>query len=191
MWRDLRKELDLEIVPIALDSDPVAVQPYLPSLIDPGHVMDVVFGIVNVPSGVWIDEQGAIVRPPETAYPRRPAFLDTSKVPEVRQLRIEAEKYVAALRQWDRFALSPKQVRQRMRLMTIEEATAAAHFELALHFHRSGNREAAVEHFREACRRQPENWTYRRQGWKFGAPGDWLSEVRRIGPENYYPPLQM
>jgi hypothetical protein len=49
---------------------------------------------------------------------------------------------------------------------------------------------------------QPENWTYRRQAWFFADPvrigptedgeddwpyeGDWLTDARKIGAENYY-----
>ena len=55
-------------------------------------------------------------------------------------------------------------------------------------------------HFREAHRLQPDNWTYKRQAWilvhPFQGPtehydGDWVSDVREIGAENYYPPLEM
>ncbi|HYW89923.1 MAG TPA: ResA-like WAxxUGC motif-containing protein, partial [Chloroflexota bacterium] len=83
----MREELapfGLEIVTVALDTGGVAAAgPWIeragarhPSLIDARHSMDELFGIVNVPSGVWIDEDGVIIRPPETAYPRRPSFLD-------------------------------------------------------------------------------------------------------------------
>ena len=57
-----------------------------------------------------------------------------------------------------------------------------------------------MPHFRAARRLQPDNWTYKRQAWvlahRFQAPtdlleGDWLSDVRAIGAENYYPPLDM
>ena len=55
--------------------------------------------------------------------------------------------------------------------------------------------------FREAHRLQPDNWTYKRQAWEFVDPilqgpseqyeGDWLSDVRKIGAENYYPPVDL
>ena len=227
MWQELRSELyprGLEIVTVALDSDPEAARPWIvaarpehPSLIDRAHLVDELFGIVNVPSGVWIDEAGTIVRPPEPAFPKRPYFLDrevppdasprlAARVIEARKLRVDAEKYVAALRDWvangpaSRFALSPEEVLSRSRPRPVEEAMAAAHFELGQHLYRAGRQDLAVPHFREAHRLQPENWTYKRQAWTLVDPdqgptdlydGDWLSDVRKIGAENYYPPLQM
>ena len=38
-----------------------AANPDHPSLIDVTHEMDAKFGVVNIPNGVWIDEQGMIV----------------------------------------------------------------------------------------------------------------------------------
>jgi hypothetical protein len=36
-------------------------------LIDTDHRLSDLYNLVNVPQAVWIDEQGRIVRPPETA----------------------------------------------------------------------------------------------------------------------------
>ena len=41
----------------------------------------------------------------------------------------------------------------------------AAHFELANHLWRLGQRELAIAHFSESHRLQPDNWTYKRQAW--------------------------
>ena len=71
---------------------------------------------------------------------------------------------------------------------------------MAQHLHRSGELDRAVTHFKAAHRLQPDNWTYKRQAWSFAHPlqgpndvydGDWLSEVKKIGAENYYPALDM
>lgn len=179
--------------------------------------MDELFGVVNVPSGIWISEDGVIVRPTETAYPRRPGFLEREpraddpphvreRVMLIRKLRIEPEQYMLGLRDWVRpsgrsnYALPPDEVVRRARGRSAEEALAAAHFELGQHLYRTGATDRAVPHFREAHRLQPDNWTYKRQAWSLADPaqgpttlyaGDWLSDVRRIGAENYYPALQM
>lgn len=226
MWQELRSELQphgLEIVTVAVDAGGIdAAGPWIakaaprhPALVDRAHVVDALFGIINVPSGVWIDEGGTIVRPPEPAHPRRPAFLDRVVPPGasaderertllVRSLRVDAEAYVAALRDWvrlgqrSRFALSPQEVVRRSRPRPLEEATAAAHFALGEALHAEGERADAVEHFREAHRMHPTNWTYRRDAWSLaGAEREavyntnWVKEVKREGVENYYPPLRL
>ena len=38
------------------------------SLLDPTHQMDALFGVVNIPNVVWIDEDGMIVRPAEPGW---------------------------------------------------------------------------------------------------------------------------
>lgn len=228
MWQELRSELHprgLEVVTVALEVRGLdsagrwieAAAPEHPSVIDRAHVVDELFGIVNVPSGVWIDEAGIIVRPPETAFPTRLVGARTQTPPdpdpyaeavraEVRKIRIEPDRYVAALRDWvdngsaSKFSLAPDEVVRRSGLRSPEVAQAAAHFELGQHLHRSGDPAAAVPHFREAHRLQPENWTYKRQAWTMVDPqqrpsaeyeGSWLADVRKIGAENYYPPLDL
>jgi len=228
VWQELRSELrprGLEIVTVALDARGAAsagpwiakAAPEHPSLIDEAHVMDALFGVANVPSGIWIDEDGIIVRPPEPAHPRRPEFLDRAVPPDaspaererielVKALHVEAERYVAALREWassapgrkSRYALPPDEVVRRSRPRPIDEATAAAHFALGQALHIRGAQAAAVEHFREAHRLQPTNWTYRRDAWSLAGPDrelvyhtSWVDEVKREGVENYYPRLEL
>ena len=170
---------------------------------------------MNVPSGTWIDEEGWIVRPPESAFPDRGVerAIQSSVLPPdasqrqrealeaAKRIRFEPEIYLAALRDWvshgrqSRFALEPDEVVRRSRPRPFAEALAAAHFELGQHLHRLGHAADAVSHFREAQRLQPDNWTYRRQAWNLLPSGttsletygtDWLDGVLRIGPENYY-----
>jgi hypothetical protein len=238
VWQSLRQELHpqgLEIVTVALDTAGIeAARPWIeaahpdhPSLIDQAHILDELLGVVNVPNGVWIDEQGVIVRPPEPAHPRRPqpprrqnpdrqVINEAELSPqqkrsreasaEARKIRIEPERYIAALRDWvingaaSRYALTPGEVQLRSHLRPPEVAEAAASFELGQFLYREGHSAAAVPWFRAAHRLQPDNWTYKRQAWTFVDPrqgpnefydGDWLSDVRIIGAENYYPPLDL
>ena len=229
MWQELRTELHpkgLEIVTVALDVDADEARPFIeaanathPSLIDQAHVVDELFGVVNVPNGVWIDEAGMIVRPAEPAHPgRNPVTesfrtMDLSTLPpdvaeilvEARKIKSDPEQYVAMLRDWveqgaaSRYALSPDDAVRRSQPRADDEATAAAHFELGQHLHRGGDHAAAIPHWREAHRRYPDNWTYKRQAWNFEDPvrqghtdaydGSWFEDVKKIGAENYYPPL--
>jgi hypothetical protein len=229
----LREELHpkgLEVVTVALDILGLTkAQKYIeaanqshPSLIDRSHRLDTLLGIVNVPTGVWIDEAGVIVRPPEPAFPELSIAAipieDLPPVPsgidvylrdvllESRKIRTDPFKYVSALRDWvdkgdaSKYALSPDQVIERSRPRPPEVAVAAAEFEMGQHLQRQGHPEDAAAHFREAHRAQPDNWTYKRQAWSLARrdqgptdvyDSDWLSDVRKIGAENYYPPLDM
>lgn len=225
MWQELRTELQpkgLEILTVALDTGgPDAVRPHVeqagaehPSLIDVTHRLDELLGVVNVPSAVWIDESGTIVRGPETAYPgggyEPPKEAPADASPRMREAievlgRLRVPKgYADAIRDWvdkgaeSRFALSPEEVVARSRPRPRETAEAAAAFELGQHLHRAGHEEDAIGWFRRAHELQPENWTYKRQAWMLLGPdrksidvygGDWMTDVKKIGPENYYEPV--
>ena len=54
--------------------------------------------------------------------------------------------------------------------------------------------------FGTAHRLAPDNWTYKRQAWSLADPlqgptdaydSDWLTEVRRLGAERYYPAVDL
>jgi hypothetical protein len=180
-------------------------------------VLDELLGIVNVPSGVWIHDRGLIVRPPEPAFPwrpRQPSDELLSQLPpllveqlrEAQKMRIDPDRYVAALRDWvehgesSPYALSPEDVVARSSPVSEELSRAAASFEMGQHLHHAGDAVGAAQWFQEAHRLAPENWTYRRQAWSLADPlqgptdvydSDWLTAVRKLGAENYYPPLEL
>jgi peroxiredoxin len=227
-WRKLREELHplgLEVVSVALDTGGMqAAAPWIdraksthPALVDEAHLLDELLGVVNVPNGIWVDERGVIVRPPEPAFPWRPRepraellaqlpALTVEQQREARKIRIEPERYLTALRDWvnegsrSRYALSPQEVVARSNPRGLEHSSAAACFALGQHLQRTGRPNDAVHWFREAQRRAPENWTYKRQAWSLADPlqgptdlydSDWLTELRTVGAENYYPRLQL
>jgi tetratricopeptide (TPR) repeat protein len=228
VWQELCTELrpqGVEVVTVALDTGGAeaagqfidAAAPEHPSLIDAEHRVDELLGLSNVPMGVWIDEDGILVRPPETAHPGKSMLREMmrgQKIPEdlppyvlemlaeTAKIRVKPERYAEALRDWaangadSRYALSPEEVVDRSRPRPPELSEAAAHFALGQHLHRAGDVDAARAHFREAHRLDPDNWTYRRQAWSFEDPlqgptehydSDWLSDVKKSGAANYYP----
>jgi hypothetical protein len=80
VWQAFRNEVfpkGLEVVTVGMDTLGFescvpfieVAQPEHPSLIDVNHVMAERFGVVNIPNGIWINEDGVIVRPAEPAYP--------------------------------------------------------------------------------------------------------------------------
>ena len=183
---------------VALDVEPDDARPFIenahaehPSLIDAAHVTDELFGFVNVPNGVWIDEHGTIVRPSEPAHPGghneiNESFrkIDLSTLPEdvadmlreARKIKSDPDIYRTMVDDWlahgsaSRYALGPEEVIRRSAPRTDAEATAAAEFELGQYLHRGGDHAAAIPHWREAHRMHPDNWTYKRQAWNFEDP---------------------
>jgi hypothetical protein len=191
----------LEVVTVSLElSGSDASRPYIeaaapehPSLLDPTHRLGELFGVVNIPSVIWIDEDGVIVRPPEAGWPdaeqSMPAemFVDVPKLGRALTAPPRTERgvgqraavttgqdrpsYVAAIRDWvahgpdSRFALEPHEVVERSKPRPFEVSQAAAHFALAQHLWHAGRRDAAIDHFKAAHGLQPDNWTYKRQAW--------------------------
>ena len=228
MWQDLHvsSARGLTVVTVALDTDLEAARPFVvaanpthPSLVDRALSLVELFGITNVPFGIWIDERGRIVRPAEVAFaPRRGSGGPGSGavqpgLPLERQSLIEqmtraigdTDRYAGAVRDWvengshSRFVLSPEEVVVRSRARTSDWARAAAEYELGQQLHRSGHKLEAVAHFQVAHRLDPENWSYPRNAFaivdrqEMGDPygTDLLAEVARIGPETFYPELEM
>jgi hypothetical protein len=217
----------LEIVAVALDVDPEEAKPFMrsdppleyPAVIDCAHVCDELFGFVNVPNAVWIDEQGTIVRPAEPAHPGSNPFtesfrsIDIDRLPddiadvlrEARKIKSDPEQYVAMIEDWvargadSSYALAPGEVIRRSGSRDDSLARAAAEFELGQFLHRAGNHDAAIPHWRNAHRLHPDNWTYKRQAWNFEDPmrqgktdaydGSWYDDIKQLGAENYYPPI--
>ncbi len=113
-------------------------------------------------------------------------------------------RYTEALRDWvanganSRFVLPPDEVVARSRPRPLEFGLAAAHFELGQQLHRAGFPLDAVPHFREAHRLDPANWSYPRDAMSLVDPSwgkvydrDLLSEVAEVGPETFYPALEL
>ena len=117
MWQALHEELagqGFTCIAIALDSGGPAkteqwiraAKPTYPCLIDERHLTAELYGVVNVPMGVWIDETGRIVRPAETAA-TSDAFrrhLDRTTKQMSAEGLAERERvraaYLSALRDW-------------------------------------------------------------------------------------------
>ncbi len=199
------------MVTVALDIEPQhtyqwidAASPTHPSLIDTTHVTDELFGFVNIPMAVWIDEDGKIVRPAEGASIERSPLRDmdipeglpermTKMLTEVKKIPEQADDYRAAIVDWvhngpaSRFALDEADVIARSQPRGQDEARAAACFELGEHLRRTVGDAAAVTWWREAHRLYPANWTYKRQAWTLVTTPDGATENDLIqGPNDVY-----
>jgi hypothetical protein len=192
-------------------SDKAAVPTY-PCLIDERHVVAESYGMVNVPTAVWIDEQGHMVRPPEPAG-ASDMFRGMDRTTfEVPQDAAEAGKrtksfYVEALCDWiergtqSRHALPPEEVRRRLRGISRDDSTATASFRLGLWLAKRGAGEAAAKQFAAAVRLRPDSWNFRRQKivlsdpaltGQFAATPEFWEAVDALGEQgHYYPPIRM
>lgn len=131
-------------------------RPTHPSVIDVEHRVADLYHITNVPTMIWIDEEGRICRPHDAQF-----GTDTFTVFHGKR----SEPYLEMIRAWVKNgegALSAEGVREHQPLPTVESQLARAERTLACHLHRSGREDAANRHFDEAGRLAPLDWTIRR-----------------------------
>ena len=217
MWQALYDELsekNFTVIAVALDADPEAARPWIekaqptyPVPVDTAHRLAELYNLVNVPQAVWIDEEGRIVRPPETAgvYEAfRSMDLATRRVPEAEAAKSQAARklYLEALRDWvengasSRFAMAADEAQGKLSRPTAETALAHAHFRLGQHLLGLGREAEAQRHFAEASRLHPDSWAIWRQAAEKNEMGlaagpEFWARVQALGERRYYPPAEM
>jgi hypothetical protein len=152
------------------------------------------FQFINVPTGVWIDETGRVVRPAEPSWSSSRTDTFGGKA-----LEMEGDLYVNALRDWvtngDRspYVLSDDEFARRVRPRSAIEMEAEATFKLAVWFQQDGQAARAKQYFDRAQALNPDDWNYHRQEWSF-TPQDagkkWLEKFKQQS-EPYYPKLEL
>jgi hypothetical protein len=184
-----------------------AAAPTYPCLVDEKHLVAELYNMVNVPSAVWINEDGRIVRPAETAGASdgfRQVDFETFQIPEevAQDGKQKRQQYVEAVRDWvqngdaSRYTLSAEEARARVDAPTAEHALAAAHYRLGQHLFEQGHVEAAHQSWAEAKRLRPESWNYFRQDLEVDEVGkasgpDFFAAVQALGDKAYYPPARL
>jgi tetratricopeptide (TPR) repeat protein len=170
-----------------------AAKPAYTVLIDETHLVTRLYGMVNVPTAVWINEQGRIVRPNEVAY------VDDRFKPFH---GLDAGGYLAAIRDWvergegSAFALNEADLRERLQPRDPNHILADAEFALAEYLYKTGHLPEAIPHFKEAQRLNPESWNYKRQAWALSdAKRDYGTtfgeEVKKLNGRPYYAPRKL
>lgn len=164
------------------------------TLVDSKHAVSSAFQFTNVPTGVWIDESGRVIRPGEPAWTTSRTTMYGGK-PVV----TEGEEYVAALRDWvanggrSAYALSDEAFAERVKQRSSAEMEADASFALAVWLQETGNPALAKKYFARAQELNPADWNYHRQEWSF-TPGEagpkWLDKFQKL-EQPYYPKLDL
>lgn len=160
-WQALHDELadgGFGIVAVAVDEDPEEVRPFtdgidLPVLIDRDRLFAELYGLTNVPTVVWVDEDGRMVRTHDVAF-GSDAFFEFHQV--------DSTPYHEALRRWVRTGDLPDDGPSATWAPTEQEQLAHLHYRLALHLWREERQQAAIGHFDRASELAPLDFTVRR-----------------------------
>lgn len=167
-WAALHEELSpqgLTVITVAEDEAATAREyieraaPTHPALIDPAHSVSHAFGLINVPTAIWIDEAGQIARPPRVEHATNLFQFAHG---------LDCEPHLAALRRWVLTGERDTATAAAL-LPNAAEQQARAHHVLATHLAAAGADDAARAHWDRAIALAPYDWTIRRGSmWKRG-----------------------
>lgn len=202
VWQSVYEELKdegFEIISAAQDTGgEAAAGPFFDeanvtytAIVDVKHTISSLYNLVNVPSGIWVDEEGRIVRINEGAY----ADQHT-----IGTLNFGTKEYVPALRDWvkngenSEYAWSPEHVASKIRQRTPNEARAEPAFKLGAYFHARDDMDRANRYWDMAQELNPDSWNYHRQDWSFLPPAQTnMNFIRKRNAltKPYYAPLEL
>ena len=163
-WQALSDELgedNISIILVAFDDNVEVVRPFtegisLPVLLDQQHLLSELYAISNVPTVVWIDDKGTIVRPNELAF-GTDTFADFTGV--------SSEPHLNAIRAWVQHDVSPMDAvdaRGAIADLSDDEIDARLHFRVGAEARRRGESDVAESHLRIASTLAPMDFSVRR-----------------------------
>lgn len=164
-WKALNDELaehDFGVVAVAIDERPDDVSPFaegidFPVLVDTDRRFADTYGLINVPTVIWLDADHRVVREPS------PEFADDTFT-EVHG--VESGPHLEAVRRWvttgeaGDVALNDPYPSG----LSDDQRRARAEFRLALELARAGHDEAAARHVKIADELAPDDFTIWRAG---------------------------
>ncbi|PZG18644.1 TlpA family protein disulfide reductase [Spongiactinospora gelatinilytica] len=164
VWDDLHRELreyGFGVVSVSLDRRAEDAEPWTKdlahtALVDTEGRVAELYDVINVPTVVWIDEDGRIARPQDTM-----TATDTFRSMN----GLSSEAATAALRRWVRTGesgLSGHAVREHLRTPTDDERLARLHGRIAAWLFRRGRTAAAGRHLAKAAELAPHDLSIRR-----------------------------
>jgi hypothetical protein len=164
-----------------------AAKPTYTTLIDTTHLVTELYHLVNVPSGIWVDEEGRVVRINEGAYTgfTKIGSSTTDYLPLVRDWAANGAK--------SPYIWSPQETASRIRKPTSDESLADPTFKLGVYFFER-DEALARQYWARAQALAPNNWNYHRQDW-IGVEGlagpKFRAKRGALGDKPYYAPLDI
>ena len=145
------------VIGVALDESADHVRPLtegisFPVLLDRDHVLAELYAVSNVPTVIWIDEDGAIARP-NSAEVGTDMFLKFTGV--------RPEQHMDQVREWVQSGTLPADSATEIPDLNVEEIEARLAFRIAVHLRRLGEPSAA-DWFATAVELAPLDFTVRR-----------------------------
>ncbi len=203
VWQVIYEELknqDFEIISVAQDTGgeeaagPIfdAAGVSYTALIDVNHHISALYNLVNVPSGVWIDEEGRIKRINEGTYAKTHfdgAFGTDDYVPIVRDWVAKGDE--------SRHVWQADKVKDSIKRRTPEAELAQPTFRLGTYYFANDNDTKAELYWTRAQELDPTSWNYLRQDLLYEEGGSAGPEWRQRREEiegaggAYYAPLEI
>ena len=190
-WQEVYEQLkdqNFEIIAVAQDTlgEAAAGEWYdaapltYTTLIDVTHRITTHYNLVNVPSGIWVDEQGRVRRIDEGTY---------SRVLPIGNGSVGTDDYTPAVHDWvtqgedSPYVWSRGEVVERIRRKTSDETLANPTFKLGVYFLVQGNETLARHYWEAAQQLAPDNWNFHRQDWNLteGLAGPSAEASRKDG----------
>ena len=175
-----------------------AAKPTYVQVIDEDHIISSAFDFVNVPSAVWIDEQGRIVRIDEGTYSQVHEFGSGEE-----KIVFGNDVYAAALKDWVQKGAASKHVQasstiaRHMRNHSFEQLKADAAFRLGNFFRAHGRGDKADHYWEMARTLNPDSVNFIRQHLTLTEEGSAGKTFRELAASyaregrDYYRPLDI
>jgi hypothetical protein len=203
VWQAIYNELkdqNFEIISVAQDTGgeeaagPIfdAADVSYTALIDVNHHISALYNLVNVPSGVWIDEEGRIKRINEGTYAKshmNGAFGTDDYVPIVRDWVAKGDE--------SRHVWGTDRVKSSIVVRTPEAEQAQPTFRLGTYYFTNDNDAKAELYWTRAQELDPTSWNYLRQDLLYEEGGSagpaWRERVEEVDSAggSYYAPLEI
>ena len=153
------------------------------ALVDESHTISSLYNLGNVPSAVWIDEEGYVRRIDEGAYAAAYEFGGR-------------EDYAPMVVDWVKRGDDSAHVLPRGELKLESRSADAARaeplFKLGVYFHQAGDDPKADKYWVQAQQLNPDSWNYHRQDWSFTpeqAGANWVKKYQSLEGKPYYKPI--